>query len=76
MCGICRDFDNPDKHFCGDAHGANFGAWCEQCINELTYFVANGFTTSEGQTMFPFALAEEDDEACYSLRQVSTISPN
>ena len=74
MCLICRDFDEPESHFCGDAHGLNLSAWCELCLAEVAAFLAPP-AEDPNQQVFPFA-APADDPPVYSLRQVSVPSAN
>ena len=75
MCLICHDFDEPETHFCGDCHGANFAAWCDRCINDFWAFLSPEGDAA-GQLTFPFLRAEGIDRPVYSLRQVSGPSLN
>ena len=75
MCLICLDFDEPETHFCGDAHGSNFAAWCDQCIAEIARFL-DPEGDAPGQLTFAFARVEGIERPVFTLHQVAGRSVN
>jgi hypothetical protein len=75
MCLICIGEDGFDKHFCGDAHGPNFDAWCETCLAEVAAFLHLPPDDDPDQILFPFAEAEED-RPCWSFAQITSPTAN
>ena len=75
MCLICLDFDEPETHFCGDAHGGNFAAWCDRCIDDFWSFL-NPEGAAPGQLTFRFLAVDGIDRPVYSLAQVAGRSVN